>query len=375
VTDIFFSYSSVDRERVRPVRDTLVAQGFEVFWDQEVPTGIDWDPWIRQHLAKSKCAIAFWSAASVASRNVRHEATIADQQGKLIPVLLEPLTAQQFPMGLYSHQAANLGDWNGDLNHDEWCKLRREYEAKLMPPWVRQRMDEKDAELVAERARRQGAERRDKTLQAQIAKEAEAQQGLQRELDEALDEIAALKGAAEELARAQSEAEAKQAETRQALTRERDYALAEVLSVKAKLEHLMRSQSETQAREAQTQQDFSRLAQERDEAINTVAVLRTKVEEIIRSQWARSKTEARVGLLKILEGVGQAETTTTAGGGKYWQSKEVWQRAGGICAAGAFFSFVVSSAWPLLLGVVVAALIELFIHEKMKLESRERTDS
>jgi TIR domain len=40
VTDIFFSYSSKDRERVRPVRDALVAQGFEVFWDQEVPPGL-----------------------------------------------------------------------------------------------------------------------------------------------------------------------------------------------------------------------------------------------------------------------------------------------------------------------------------------------
>ena len=57
MTDIFFfSYSSKDRERVRPVRDALAAQGFDVFWDQEVPTGLDWDRWIRDHLNKSKCA-------------------------------------------------------------------------------------------------------------------------------------------------------------------------------------------------------------------------------------------------------------------------------------------------------------------------------
>jgi hypothetical protein len=47
MTDIFFSYSRADRERVRPIRDALVAQGFEVFWDQEVPTGLDWDTWTR----------------------------------------------------------------------------------------------------------------------------------------------------------------------------------------------------------------------------------------------------------------------------------------------------------------------------------------
>jgi TIR domain/PAN domain len=252
VTDIFFSYSSADRERVRPIRDALVAQGFEVFWDQEVPTGLDWDSWIRQHLTKSKCAIAFWSAASVASKNVRHEARIADEQGKLIPVLLEPLTTQQFPMGLHAQQAANLVGWNGDLNHDEWRKLRREYEAKLMPPWVRQMIDEKDAELVSERARRQGAERRDKILQAQIAKEAETQQELKRDLDSALDEGAALKATVDTLTRVRSEAESREADN-----------LRQVAALKATVDEVTQARSDAEQR-------LSKLRQ-------------TKAKEIVRS--------------------------------------------------------------------------------------------
>src|SRR5215467_4603831 len=107
MTDIFFSYRSDDRERVRPVRDAFAALGFDVFWDQEVPAGVDWDTWIRRHLAQAKCAIVFWSTTSVTSDNVRHEATIARQQNKLIPVLLAALTAEHFPMGLYAQQAAN----------------------------------------------------------------------------------------------------------------------------------------------------------------------------------------------------------------------------------------------------------------------------
>ena len=237
MTDIFFSYSSADRERVRPVRDALVAQGFEVFWDQEVPTGLDWDSWIRQHLAKCKCAMAFWSAASVASDNVRHEAMVAKQQGKLISVLLEPLTIQQFPMGLYVQQAANLAGWDGDTNHNEWRKLRREYEAKLIPTWVRQQLDELEAELVGERARREGVERRDKTLQAQIAKEAETQLGLQRERDSALDEIAALKGTVQELARARSEGEARETDT-----------LQQVAALRATVDEVTRARSDAEQR-------------------------------------------------------------------------------------------------------------------------------
>ena len=114
MADVFFSYSSKDRERVRPVREALGAQGFDVFWDQSVPAGVDWDTWIRQNLTQAKCAIVFWSPHSVASDNVRHEATVAKQQGKLVPVLLEALSAEQFPMGLYSVQGANLAGWMGE---------------------------------------------------------------------------------------------------------------------------------------------------------------------------------------------------------------------------------------------------------------------
>ena len=258
MTDIFFSYSSADRERVRPIRDALVEQGFEVFWDQEVPAGKDWDTWIRQHLAKSKCAMVFWSATSVSSDNVRHEATVAKQQGKLVSVLLEPLTAQQFPMGLYAQQAANLSNWNGDRGHEEWCKLRRDYEDKLTPPWVRRQLDEMEAELVGERARREGAERRDKIMQARIAKEAEVQQDLKQERDKALDEIAALKATVEKLTQAGADAAAreaeaesrdralqaqivKEAEAYQDLKRERDKALEEAAALKAKVEEPMRA--------------------------------------------------------------------------------------------------------------------------------------
>jgi hypothetical protein len=303
VTDIFFSYSSVDRERVRPIRDTLVAQGFEVFWDQQVPPGMDWDTWIRQHLTKSKCAMAFWSATSVSSDNVRHEAMVAKQQGKLISVLLEPLTIDQFPMGLYAQQAANLSGWNGDFGHDEWRKFRREFEAKLTPLWVRRQIDEIEAELVGERARREGAERRDKVLKAQIAKEAEIQQDLKQERDKALDEVAALNATVEKLTRAGAEAAtreveaerrdralqaqiAKEAEAFQDLKRERDKTIDEVMALKATVGELTQARADAKAKLAEAQQALKR---ERDSALDEAAALKAAVEEATR---AREHAEA-----------------------------------------------------------------------------------
>jgi hypothetical protein len=229
-----------------------------------VPPNVDWDVWIRQHLNSCKCAIVFWSSASIASRNVRHEAMVADQQGKLIPVLLEPLAAQEFPMGLFSHQAVNLADWNADLEHEQWGKLRREYEAKLMPPWVRQRMDEKDAELVGERARRQGAERRDKILQAQIAKEVQVQQEFQQERDSALDEAKTLKAIVEQLTRARADAEAREAQAQQDFKRERTKAFEEAAELRTIVDELTDTRK---ALEAQLED----LKRENDKTLNDTA--------------------------------------------------------------------------------------------------------
>jgi hypothetical protein len=100
MTDIFLSYSSKDRDRVRFVRDALAERGFDVFWDQTLPTGMDWDTWIREHLTKAKCALIVWSKNSVASDNVRHEATIAKRQGKLLPVLIDEVEPLMFSVGL-----------------------------------------------------------------------------------------------------------------------------------------------------------------------------------------------------------------------------------------------------------------------------------
>jgi hypothetical protein len=267
MTDIFFSYSSADRERVRPIRDALAAQGFEVFWDQQVPAGMDWDTWIRQHLIKSKCAMAFWSATSVSSDNVRHEAMVAKQQGKLISVLLEPLTAEQFPMGLYAQQAANLSGWSGDYDNDQWRKFRREFEAKLTPLWVRRQIDEIEAELVGERTRREGAERRDRTMQAQIAKEVEVQQAWKRERDDAVDEVAKLKATVEELNQARADAKAKQAEAQLALTRDRNKALDEVAALKTTVGQLTQARADAEARAVELSQRLREVRQSKAQEI------------------------------------------------------------------------------------------------------------
>ncbi len=167
MTDVFFSYSSKDRERVRPIRDALVAEGFDVFWDQEVPPGRNWDEWIRQHLDAARCAIVFWSAHSVKSDNVVHEATVAKSFGKLIPVLLDLIEAGQFPMGHYTTQALIIPPEG--IAPATLLRLNAEVEAKAIRRWMRRKFAELEGRVATLTTARQQLEDNEAVLYRRVA--------------------------------------------------------------------------------------------------------------------------------------------------------------------------------------------------------------
>ena len=113
-----------------------------------MPPGTDWDAWIRHHLIEARSVIVFWSRAGVASRNVRHEVVIAQELGKLIPALLEPLNPHEFPMGLYTPDAVNLSNWEGSTDASEWLDLIRQVEQRATPRWVELRLGELGSGLI-----------------------------------------------------------------------------------------------------------------------------------------------------------------------------------------------------------------------------------
>jgi hypothetical protein len=48
--EIFISYSSKDRERVRILVEALVRQGVPVWWDQHIVAGQNWENELEQAL-------------------------------------------------------------------------------------------------------------------------------------------------------------------------------------------------------------------------------------------------------------------------------------------------------------------------------------
>jgi hypothetical protein len=110
MTDIFISYAARERERVRPLRDALQAEGWTVFWDEKVPAGKKWRDHIFENLQGARCVIVAWSATSVVSDWVREEAEYAKTRGVLLPVFLDAVDP---PFGFREVQALNLNGWEG----------------------------------------------------------------------------------------------------------------------------------------------------------------------------------------------------------------------------------------------------------------------
>lgn len=119
--DVFISYASENSRVAQTLANSLVAQGFNVWWDRKIPPGKTWDEVIGNALDTAKCVVVLWSEASVNSRWVREEADRAVRRKCLIPALIEEV---QPPFGFERIEAANLVGWQEDISHPEFQLLK-----------------------------------------------------------------------------------------------------------------------------------------------------------------------------------------------------------------------------------------------------------
>lgn len=118
--DIFISYSRGDRAAARHFAKSLEDEGFTVWWDAALHSGESFDQVIERELRAATAAIVLWSPRSVVSRWVRAEATLADRQGKLIPVIIEQC---ERPIIFELTHSIDLADWVGDKGDPRWQGL------------------------------------------------------------------------------------------------------------------------------------------------------------------------------------------------------------------------------------------------------------
>ncbi|HEY7006226.1 MAG TPA: TIR domain-containing protein [Sphingomicrobium sp.] len=113
MADIFVSYKAEDRRRIRPLVEALQADGFSVWWDEQIGGGTAWRQSIEAELNAAKCVIVVWSKRSVGAEGtfVQDEATRAQQRHVYVPVTIDKV---HLPLGFGETQALPLTGWHGD---------------------------------------------------------------------------------------------------------------------------------------------------------------------------------------------------------------------------------------------------------------------
>jgi TolB-like protein len=113
MADVFVSYKAEDRRRVKPLVEALQAEGFSVWWDEQIGGGAAWRSAIETELNAAKCVIVVWSSRSIGPEGtfVQDEATRAQQRHVYVPVLIDKV---HLPLGFGETQALPLTGWRGD---------------------------------------------------------------------------------------------------------------------------------------------------------------------------------------------------------------------------------------------------------------------
>jgi TolB-like protein len=112
MSDVFVSYKAEDRRRVKPLVQALQADGFSVWWDEQIGGGDEWRRSIERELDAAKCVLVVWSKRSSGpeGRFVRDEASRAMERGVYLPVRIDNI---RLPLGFGETQALSLTGWRG----------------------------------------------------------------------------------------------------------------------------------------------------------------------------------------------------------------------------------------------------------------------
>lgn len=89
MADIFLSYSRRDLARVQPIVERLEREGYDVWWDREMPAGTHYPQKIETMLEGSRAVLVAWSHDSRNSPWVYEEAGIGLEHGKLVQIRLD----------------------------------------------------------------------------------------------------------------------------------------------------------------------------------------------------------------------------------------------------------------------------------------------
>ena len=120
MADVFLSYKREDAAKVRKLVAALRSSGLDTWWDEDIPPSAPWEATIEKELSRAEAVIVCWSPDAVASENVRSEARVAREDGRLIQVFLKPCSP---PLFFGERQGVDLTKWRGKADDPRIAKL------------------------------------------------------------------------------------------------------------------------------------------------------------------------------------------------------------------------------------------------------------
>ena len=126
MADVFVSYARPDEDAAKRVGAALRADGYRVWWDDDLPAHRPYGEVIEERLKSARAVVVLWSAEAAKSQWVRAEADAARSAGTLVQATLDRTIP---PLPFNQIQCADLKDWNAGSDTQGWRKLAASVQA------------------------------------------------------------------------------------------------------------------------------------------------------------------------------------------------------------------------------------------------------
>lgn len=120
MSQVFISYARSTQDQAQVFANTLRAEGFDVWLDEQLPTHRAYADVIEERLRAAKAVVVIWSSDAVKSQWVRAEADYARNAGTLVQLSIDGAIP---PLPFTQIHCAQLSGWNGDKDASGWRNI------------------------------------------------------------------------------------------------------------------------------------------------------------------------------------------------------------------------------------------------------------
>lgn len=117
MTQIFISYANEDKAFARRLARAFDNEDWSVWWDKQIPPGMDYAQVIEKAVHEAACIVVLWSQSSITSRWVHTEAAVGADRHVIATVIIDGTPGEQVPFEFRRLQAVDLADWREGEAH------------------------------------------------------------------------------------------------------------------------------------------------------------------------------------------------------------------------------------------------------------------